>query len=115
MLSIKPGTAESRTFIVNAAPILDDRGRSQGALTSFGDVTPLENKKTELAGTLAKLQASAEEIRRQNTELERLATEDPLTGCLNRRSLFESFETYWNTSEHQGRWRKLKHSAQFVR
>lgn len=102
MLNLKPPTDETRTFMVNAAPILDDRGRSQGALTSFGDVTPLEKKKVELNEMLDRLQASAEEIRRQNQELERLATEDPLTGCLNRRSFFSTFESAWANSEKRG-------------
>lgn len=102
MLRFKSKSDETRTFMVNSAPILDDYGRAQGALTSFGDVTALEKKKTELASTLSKLQHSAEEIRRQNQELERLATEDPLTGCLNRRSFFESFETLWGASIQNG-------------
>ena len=102
MLRFKSVAEETRTFMVNSAPILDDYGRSQGALTSFGDVTTLEKKKSELASTLSKLQHSAEEIRRQNQELERLATEDPLTGCLNRRSFFETFETSWNTAARSG-------------
>ncbi len=102
MLNLKPPTNETRTFMVNAAPILDDRGRSQGALTSFGDVTPLEKKKTELAEMLNVLQNSADEIGRQNRELERLATEDPLTGCLNRRSFFSSFESAWGVTTNPG-------------
>ncbi len=102
MLNLKPPTDEIRTFMVNAAPILDDRGRSQGALTSFGDVTPLEKKKDELAKMLDVLQVSADEIRRQNQELERLATEDPLTGCWNRRLFFASFESAWSISETKG-------------
>lgn len=103
MLNLKSPSDEMRTFMVNAAPILDDRGRSQGALTSFGDVTPLEKKKVELNEMLNRLQLSAEEIRRQNQELERLATEDPLTGCLNRRSFFSTFESAWADSEQQDR------------
>ncbi len=102
MLNLKPPTDETRTFMVNAAPILDDRGRSQGALTSFGDVTPLEKKKVELAKMLDILQTSSDEISRQNQELERLATEDPLTGCWNRRSFFASFESAWTTPEKSG-------------
>ena len=102
MLRFMSKSDETRTFMVNSAPILDEYGHSQGALTSFGDVTTLEKKKSELAATLSKLQHSAEEIRRQNQELERLATEDPLTGCLNRRSFFESFETSWGTAIRTG-------------
>lgn len=102
MLNLTPPSDETRTFMVNAAPIVDDRGRSQGALTSFGDVTPLEKKKAELAKMLDMLQSSADEIRRQNRELERLATEDPLTGCWNRRTFFAAFESAWAASDTPG-------------
>ncbi len=99
MLNFKPVDDEPRTFMVNAAPILDDHGNSQGALTSFGDVTPLERKKVELDETLSILRRSAEEIGRQNKELERLATQDPLTGCWNRRSFFAVFDELWNSTK----------------
>ena len=51
---------------------------------------------------LDNLSQSRDEIRRQNTELERLATQDPLTMCLNRRSFFQQFETHWNRSQRYG-------------
>jgi diguanylate cyclase (GGDEF)-like protein len=41
---------------------------------------------------VSRLKASSEKINRQNEELRVLATHDPLTNCLNRRSLFEQFE-----------------------
>ena len=47
---------------------------------------------------LEALTKSREEIRHQNAELKKLATQDPLTGCLNRRSFFERFETLFNTA-----------------
>jgi diguanylate cyclase (GGDEF)-like protein len=68
-------------------------------LASFEDVTDLEEKRVELSQTLEKLSQSSEEIRRQNKELERLATRDPLTGCLNRRFFFEQFEYQWKSAQ----------------
>ena len=41
---------------------------------------------------LTRLKASSEKISQHNDELRILATRDPLTGCLNRRSLFENYE-----------------------
>lgn len=86
---------ERLTFVVNAAPIYDDDGQVRGVLTSLDNVTPLEQKKQELNETMRHLTESSEEIRRQNQELELLATTDPLTACLNRRSFFTDFETRW--------------------
>ena len=81
--------------MVNASPIFGPKGGVQGVLTSVEDVTPLERKKRELSMTLDQLRGKSEEIRQQNEELEKLATTDPLTECLNRRSFFESFEGHW--------------------
>ncbi|NQV28996.1 MAG: diguanylate cyclase [Rhodopirellula sp.] len=86
---------ERRTLVVNASPIFGPKGGVQGVLTSVEDVTPLERKKHELRMTLDQLQSKSEEIRQQNEELEKLATTDPLTECLNRRSFFSYFEECW--------------------
>lgn len=90
------GDAETRTFLVNCAPIPGDNGKSRGVLASFDDITPIEKKKAEMARMLGLLQESSEEIRRQNRELERMATTDPLTSCLNRRAYFERMESAWS-------------------
>lgn len=89
---------EGVTFVVNAAPIVDEKGDNRGVITSFEDVSKLQQKKAELASMLDTLRQSAERIRNQNKELERLATRDPMTGCLNRRSFFIHFDNYWSES-----------------
>ncbi len=92
-----------RTFVVNSAPVFNDKNRCQGVLTSLEDVTPLEQKKKELHYALEQLRETSDAIRHQNLELERLATTDPLTECLNRRSFFNQFEANWkqcNRHEH---------------
>lgn len=91
-----------RTFVVNAAPVFNDKNRCQGVLTSLEDVTPLEQKKRELHYALEQLKQTSDEIRHQNLELERLATTDPLTECLNRRSYFSQFEGQWKQAERHG-------------
>ena len=91
-----------RSFIVNSSPILDPKGKSRGALASFEDVTHLEKKKTELSLLVTQLRESDFEIRKKNEELTRLATRDPLTDCLNRRSYFEAFETQWEGASRYG-------------
>jgi diguanylate cyclase (GGDEF)-like protein len=90
------------TFLVNSAPIMGDENESRGAMASFEDVTELMKKKHELLAMLQVLRDSREEISRQNSELQILATRDTLTGCLNRRSFFGEFETLWQEAHDKG-------------
>ncbi|NGZ01458.1 MAG: hypothetical protein CV090_00205 [Nitrospira sp. WS238] len=55
-----------------------------------------------LMKTVAKLRVAQEEILRQNGELERLASRDPLTGCLNRRAFYTLFERAFADGREQG-------------
>lgn len=79
-----------RTLMVNSAPICDEKGQVRGAIITFDDVTQLEEKNAELEGMLRMLKETQDKINRQNKELQNLAARDALTGCLNRRGLFES-------------------------
>ncbi|MCA9035834.1 MAG: diguanylate cyclase [Planctomycetaceae bacterium] len=85
-----------KTFSVSAVPIHDDRNNVRGVVTSFEDVTVLDQKQRELKDALTSLKQSSEEVRQQNRELEWLATRDALTGCVNRRSFFKIFEEDWD-------------------
>jgi diguanylate cyclase (GGDEF)-like protein/putative nucleotidyltransferase with HDIG domain/PAS domain S-box-containing protein len=99
MLGLRPNESEQRMFMVNSSPIVCDDGQCRGVLASFGDVTLLKKKQAELVGMLETLKKSREEIRRQNEELQILATRDPLTSCLNRRSFLAQFETEWASAQ----------------
>jgi diguanylate cyclase (GGDEF)-like protein len=77
-----------KKFRVNCTPILGERKQVRGILVSFNDVTVLE-------GTIRELELS-------KIELEKLAHRDPLTGCCNRRALFEAFEEQWERAQHDG-------------
>ena len=90
------------TFNINASPITAVSGKIRGAMVTFDDVTELEIKNEELSRTLHKLEHSQDEITRQNKELQVLATRDPLTGALNRRSLFQGFETLFAEARQEG-------------
>lgn len=83
-------------FSVNSSPITDERNRFQGSMLAFTDVTPLELSRAALEVTLTDLKQSKQEITKQNEELRYLATRDPLTGCINRRTFFDEFEKNWN-------------------
>ena len=89
MIKLRGGQGQSISYMANASPIYSDRGRLQGVLASFDDVTLHEKRKQKLERTLRILGASREKIRQQNVELRILATRDPLTGCSNRRHFFE--------------------------
>ena len=101
-LCLSRGGDDQRTFTVNCGPILGGDGSPRGALVTFDDVTPIEKKNTQLRKTLEMLQQSRDEINRQNQELQALATTDPLTGCTNRRSFFQQFETHWASARRYG-------------
>jgi diguanylate cyclase (GGDEF)-like protein/putative nucleotidyltransferase with HDIG domain len=91
-----------RILSVNSTPILGNNGCYRGTLATFDDLTLTERKNTHLRKLLQKLKVSRMEIRRQNQELRELASTDPLTGCLNRRSFFEQFEINWSAAQRHG-------------
>jgi diguanylate cyclase (GGDEF)-like protein/PAS domain S-box-containing protein len=95
------GNRSKRTFHVNSSPILDDNGEYRGALASFDDVTVIQQKQEELREMLSRLEESRKEIHEQNQLLTVLATLDPLTSCLNRRSFFERFDDFWRTARQE--------------
>ena len=101
-LSLQNGGDDTRTFMVNGAPILDGSGKTRGALATFDDVTLIEQQNTELQKTLNTLEKSRDEIRRQNQTLQVLATQDPLTRCLNRRAFFQRFEVEYSRAQRYG-------------
>lgn len=100
VLGLTTPSNEPRTFKVNTSPIVENQGDVRGALASFDDITLMEQNRAELRRMLDDLRTSRDEVCRQNQELEILATRDPLTHCLNRRSLFAEFESYWAAAEH---------------
>ena len=91
ILVLEVAKNDTHTLTVNCAPILDSKGNQQGVLLTFDDVTEIEIKKQQLQETVLELESSEKEIQRQNKELHYLATRDPMTGCLNRRSFNEMF------------------------
>ncbi len=91
-LEILDAGDDKRRLIVNCAPITDSGGNVRGCLTTFSDVSELHRTNEMLRTTLAELSAAKDEVQLKNEELKRLATRDPMTGCLNRRAFNEEFE-----------------------
>ena len=101
---LKLASCETQTtYSVSCSPIHDEKGHRRGVLVSLEDVTQLENKTNELKAMVVRLDASTEEIKRQNRELEILATRDALTGCINRRSFFQYFDKAFADALQSGR------------
>lgn len=101
-VSLRTRNHGQRLFMVNGAPIYDGHHNRRGALATFDDVTTLEEKNEQLQDMVEKLEHSQDEIRRQNTQLTFLATRDPLTGCFNRRALFEQLEAAFQQAQQRG-------------
>ena len=104
-VALKLSTRNSgvRSLSTNCAPILDDKGKSRGALVTFSDVTEVEETNVLLENAVTTLKKNEVEIKRKNGELEVLATRDPLTGCYNRRAFFDLFENAYDDSESTGK------------
>ena len=100
-LNLKVGSDDMRSMVVNCAPINDSQGNQQGILLTFDDVTELEMQKKQLQTMVSNLELSKNEVQRKNKELHFLATRDPLTDCLNRRSFNEQFNEQFNKARNQ--------------
>ncbi|MFM1988924.1 MAG: hypothetical protein RJA99_1881 [Pseudomonadota bacterium] len=86
-VGLRAGDGEGvRDVLVTCSPIRDGRGHVRGCLVSFADVTEIGRANEQLRGALAELEQSRTEIEAKNRALQRAATRDPLTDCLNRRA-----------------------------
>lgn len=84
--------SKEKIFHVNAVPIRDGKGASQGTIAVFEDITELEIKSRMLEEMIQQLAATQVAIESKNKELTYLATRDPLTNCYNRRALYEHLD-----------------------
>ena len=94
---------EALRVVANASPIMDGSRRVRGCLVTFENVTHLYDLNTQLVRSMAELEESKREIEKKNDELLKLATRDPLTGCLYRRALFEKLEPLFASARGKGR------------
>lgn len=97
-LDIKKSSGDLIKSIINCSPIQDTGGNVRGCLITFDDVTKMHQLNNELKTTNDELKKSRLDLDRQNDELRKLATRDPMTNCLNRRAFFESAEKIFTRS-----------------
>ena len=88
-------------FAANSSPILDADLNLRGAMATFNDETALQEANGVLLQMMDKLRKSQDEVKRQNADLMRIATRDPLTNCLNRRSFFERMEKAFTAAQRE--------------
>ena len=90
-ITMHKNSSLERSYTVNCTAIRDGKDGVRGVIITFDDVTELEKKNTSLNKTLTELKQIQVDVSLKNKELEQLATRDPLTNCLNRRSLTEHY------------------------
>jgi len=84
-----------RFFSINSSPVESPDEELRDVLITFRDVTDSEQHRAQTEHMVAMLKSSRDEVRLQNRELKILATQDAMTGCLNRRAFFEQLEVLW--------------------
>lgn len=102
-MNLRSVSGDIVNLLVNASCISSDGKSTNGALVTFKDVTIIERKNRDLSLAYEKLQNSEAEIKIQNNQLKYLASHDPLSSCLNRRSFFEEFEKRYDAAVSTGR------------
>ena len=100
-MAIRKKNDQKLVFKVNAIPIKDDRGKPQGIIASFNNVTELEQKSRLLKDMIKSLAEKQRAIEVKNEELKHLASRDPLTNCYNRRTLFDLLNKYFEQPNAQ--------------
>ncbi len=101
LIQLKTKHNKTVHLTVNASPIMSPDEKIQGALITFDDVSEIEAKNEELLRTLTKLEQAQAEVTEQNQQLQILATRDPMTNALNRRSLFEGLDALFAEASEQ--------------
>ncbi len=91
-----------RKLVVNCSAVVDDKGGARGCVVSFTDVTALDEAHRKLVHVMDELRGSKEQLERQNADLRRMATEDPMTGTMNRRAFFPLLESLFEQARRHG-------------
>ncbi len=90
--------ATPRILNASAAAICGPAGNPMGVLITFDDVSAMEAQLSENASLLSRVASASADLQRKNEELQILATTDILTGCCNRRAIFDHFNRFWSLS-----------------
>lgn len=102
-LTIHKESNLERSFGVNCTPIHGDGSQTRGVIVTFDDLTEVEERNERLNVTLTELKQVQADVNIKNKELQKLATRDPLTNCLNRRAFTDQFEPLFVHAREGGR------------
>jgi diguanylate cyclase (GGDEF)-like protein/PAS domain S-box-containing protein len=95
-------SGETIKYAINASPILNPDGTTQGVLVTLDDITKVEEQNVQLKTMVDRLEETQAMVQEQNKELSYLATRDALTGCLNRRAFTDGFKLMFDESREEG-------------
>ncbi len=91
-LEIRDKSDASVFYDLIAAPLVDKRGRDNGRLITFRDISEQKRFETKLEKMNARLRAQVKKISLLRDELREQAIRDPLTSLFNRRYLTETLD-----------------------
>ncbi len=91
-----------RALMANVTPVHGAGTSVRGVLMTLEDVSSIEEKNVQLVEMVRQLNVAQERVTLQNEELQRLATRDVLTGCLNRRAFHEQLSTLYGLARRHG-------------
>ena len=91
-LEIRGKSDASIFYDLVAAPLVDKRGRDNGRLITFRDISEQKKFETKLEKMNARLRAQVKKISLLRDELREQAIRDPLTSLFNRRYLTETLD-----------------------
>ncbi|MBI3699083.1 MAG: diguanylate cyclase [Afipia sp.] len=98
-IGLRCGDGQLRHLSLNATPIADGKDAVRGVIVTCDDMTAMHQMNSRLSETVGELQNSQAKIFEQNERLRVLASVDPLTGCLNRRTFFEAAQAIITNAE----------------
>jgi diguanylate cyclase (GGDEF)-like protein/PAS domain S-box-containing protein len=101
-IAIEQADGVTRKVVINCSPVLDAKPTLRGCMITFDDVTDRDNANAQLRVTLNDLEVARVQIAEQNEALRKLATRDPLTGCLNRRAFFAVADRLFEEARDKG-------------
>jgi len=102
LLDLTQPNGDTVHTLVNFSPVHAPNGAVRGCLISIDNVSELYRANEKLLELVGELNATRDEIEQKNKELNSLVSRDPLTGCFNRRFMFEYLEERFVEAQSEG-------------